>query len=466
MGAVTTCAPLGSPAPASAARRRFGSLPAAVWYAAFAAYAGGVAAFSGPGEDRWWGIWAVSGYAVAAVLAACWRSRRGRQAALTVSVAGALAAPLTWLATRAPETPDVTVVTRSAALLLHHASPYLPAAPLAHGGWLAYDPYLPVMTVFGLPRALGLPALLGDPRPWLAVATFLLLAAAFRAMASRAAGIRASAPAAAPGVSAHAAAAPAVPGPAAGLASPLGLAAFATASPVMAFPLALGITDPPVLALVCLALALLARPALARPAPGRPAWLAAVVLGVACAMKYTAWPALAVLAVMIAARDGARAAGRSAAITAATATLLTAAFAPASLATPAALIANTISFPLGLTKARSPAQSPLPGHLLATLGPAGHLAAITLLITAGVAIAVSLVIRPPAGPPAAARRLALGLALMFALSPATRFGYFAYPLGLLGWIALATGPAAGRDVRSHGITTVASPRRPPLRHRS
>ena len=43
----------------------------------------------------------------------------------------------------------------------------------------------------------------------------------------------------------------------------------------------------------------------------------------------------------------------------------------------------------------------------------------------------------PADITAAARRLAPGLALMFALSPATRFGYFAYPLGLLGWIALS-----------------------------
>jgi len=59
-------------------------------------------------------------------------------------------------------------------------------------------------------------------------------------------------------------------------------------------------------------------------------------------------------------------------------------------------------FPLGLTAARSPAQSPLPGHLLATVGPAGHVAAIVLLITAGVGIAVSLVIRPPADTTAAA----------------------------------------------------------------
>jgi hypothetical protein len=367
-----------------------------VWYAGFAVYAAGVALFSGPGLDHYWGIWGACGYTGAAVLAWRWRTARGRAAALAAALAGALAGPVAWLALCAPATPDTTVVTRSAVLLIHHATPYLAPAQLAHGGWLAYSPYLAVMAVFGLPKALGLPGLAGDPRPWLAAATFLLLAAAFRAAAQPA---------------------------------PLRRAAFATASPVMAFPIALGITDPPVLALTCLTLALLARPT-------RPVWPAALVLGVACAMKYTAWPALAVLASMVAVREGARAAVRFATVTVSAAAVLAAAVAPASLGSPAALIQNTILFPLGLTTARSPAQSPLPGHLLATIGPAGHLAALILLITAGVAIVASLVIRPPADTLAAARRLALGLTMMFALSPATRFGYLAYPVGLLGWIAL------------------------------
>jgi hypothetical protein len=375
----------------------------AVWYAGFAVYAAGVALLSGPGLDHYWGIWAACGYTAAAVLAWRWRTARGRAAALAAALAGALAGPVAWLALCAPATPDTTVVTRSAVLLIHHATPYLAPAQLAHGGWLAYNPYLPVMAVFGLPKALGLPGLAGDPRPWLAAATFLLLAAAFRVAAQPA---------------------------------PLRRAAFATASPVMAFPIAMGITDPPMLALTCLALALLARPA-----GTRPAWPAALVLGVACAMKYTAWPALAVLASVVAVRDGARAAVQFAAVTISAAAVLAAAIAPASLTSPAALIQNTILFPLGLTKSRSPAQSPLPGHLLATIGPAGHLAAIILLITAGVAIAASMVVRPPADIPAAARRLALSLTLMFALSPATRFGYLAYPVGLLGWIALCRSAA-------------------------
>ncbi len=45
-------------------------------------------------------------------------------------------------------------------------------------------------------------------------------------------------------------------------------------------------------------------------------------------------------------------------------------------------------------------------------------------------------IRPPRDVPAAAWRLAVGLTLMFLLGPNVRFGYFIYPLGLIGWLAL------------------------------
>jgi hypothetical protein len=391
-------------------RRRYADMlrrPEA-WYAVFTVYAAAVALFSGLGQDRVWGIWASGGYAIATLLAACWRSRLGRHAALAASLAGALAGPLTWLATQSPATPDVTVVMRSGVLLLHHGSPYLGSAQLAHGGWLAYNPYLPVMAIFGLPKALGWPGIAGDPRPWLAFATFGLLVAAFCAAGSG--GSRRG-------------------GWHRGGSRRGGWhrAAFAVSSPVLAFPLAMGITDPPVIALTCLAIALAAH---------RSVTSAAIVIGVACAMKETAWPAAAVLAVMIAVRCGHRTAARFISGAAATALALTAALAPAALFHPGELIQNTIAYPLGLTAARSPAQSPLPGHLLATLGPAGHRAAMALLVTSMLIIAVSLLARPPATADAAAGRLAIALTLMFALCPATRFGYFAYPAALCGWLYL------------------------------
>jgi hypothetical protein len=73
---------------------------------------------------------------------------------------------------------------------------------------------------------------------------------------------------------------------------------------------------------------------------------------------------------------------------------------------------------------------------------AGHWAAVALLIAAGLGFAVSLIVRPPADGRAVAWRLALGLAVMFAMAPATRWGYFVYPIGLVGWMVLTRPPAA------------------------
>jgi len=209
---------------------------------------------------------------------------------------------------------------------------------------------------------------------------------------------------------------------------------------VLALALAVGITDAPVIALVCLAFACVAR----RSSAQHPRLLvvAGVATGVACALKFTAWPALPVIAAMLAARDGARAAARFTTAAVVTAVVGIAAFAPRLLAHPGTLIQNVVLFPLGLTPHKTPATSPVPGHLLAGLGSAGHVAAIGLLIAAGLAVGASLVLRPPAGVGAAVVRLVIGLTLLFALAPASRFGYFAYPIALLGWLALA--PAAGR----------------------
>ncbi len=401
----------------------------AMWYAGFAVYAGGVAVFSGPGLDHWWGAWASGGYAVAAVITVIAAGRAWcARLAVAAAIAGALVAPALWLMTREPTPPDVAVVARAGALLLHHGTPYLPLASLPAGGWLAYNPYLPVMALFGLPGALGVP---GKTWPWLIAATFLLLYATFLVtLGPREGGRRRAA---------------------------LGHAAFWLACPVMAFPLTMGITDPPVIALTCLSLALLARARRAgSPAAGRvlagpvlaDTVLAALALGTACAMKYTAWPALAIIVVMVAARDGVRPAARFAAGALATAAGLVAALAPAALRHPASLLENTVAYPLGLTAAKSPAQSPLPGHLLATLGPAGHAAALALLAAAGLATVASLAVSPPASPAAAARRLAIGLTALFLLSPATRFGYLIYPISLYAWAVLADLEQARRARRA------------------
>jgi phosphatidylinositol alpha-1,6-mannosyltransferase len=110
---------------------------------------------------------------------------------------------------------------------------------------------------------------------------------------------------------------------------------------------------------------------------------------------------------------------------------------PVAILWPSALVANTIMFPLGLADIKSAAASPLPGHAIAQTGHAGHVIAIALLVLAGVAIAVSMVVRPPRDVPSATWRLVIGLTLMFLLAPATRFGYFIYPGALVIWLEVS-----------------------------
>jgi Glycosyltransferase family 87 len=199
-----------------------------------------------------------------------------------------------------------------------------------------------------------------------------------------------------------------------------------TASPLIAFSLSVGGTDVPVLACLCLGMALLWR----EPHP----LLAGLALGVAAAMKATAWPALLIAVVLVAVRDGRRAAG----ILSGTALAVFAAIVgPVAILGPNALVQNTISFPLGLASIKSAAVSPLPGRLLVETGHTGHVIAVVLLALACLGIILSLVVRPPRTVPAATWRLVIGLSLMFVLAPATRFGYFLYPAGLLAWLGIS-----------------------------
>ena len=330
--------------------------------------------------------------------------------AVVIALLGAVVTPLAWQLTLGgdmlrADSGSLKVVTRSAVLLLRHGSPYLPADQISHV--LEYNPYEPAMAIFGLPAALGLHGTAGSPGLWMGIIASAVLAAAFWLAKSD---------------------------------GPLRTTAFALGSPVLALPLTTGLTDPPVVALLCLAFA----GAAAYPRRQRVQLAAAVALGAACAIKATAWPALPVIAVMLAARDGSRAATRFVVAAGITATALVAATAPAAVGAPAALFQNTVLFPLGMTRYQTDADSPLPGHLLAATGPAGRWAAIGLLCAAGVAVGLSLVVRPPTDIRAAAWRLATGLTIVFVLAPASRWGYFVYPAALLGFVSMTRTRAQSR----------------------
>jgi len=479
---------------ARARRTVYPWLPAAGFLAS-AVFAALVALVSDEPVHRLWGGWAAASYGLAALIAGYGPARNARSrpvaravcspsaaghaapgpggavrpplslaalslaalslpAAVAVALAGAVLVPLITLAAAGQGMPEVGVTERAATLLLQHGSPYLPAALLAGHGFLAYNPYLPAMTVFGLPHAVFGPGLLTDPRLWAGLTFATAALAAFRVAG--------------------------LPGRASASAT-----AVLVATPVIAFPLVVSGNDVPVLGLILLGLALAGASRNARndlnftPVTSATAvWLrlivtpavaAGAVLGLAAAMKATAWPALAVAGALLAGRAGWPAVRRAAswAVTgravggravaqyaAAAAAVLAAALLPWLITEPDALLRNTVLFPLGLTGTPSPAASPLPGHLLAAAGPAGHVIALLALAAAVLVPAAFLVLRPPRTGAAAVRWLAGWLALLFALAPGSRWGYFCYPAGLAAWLWLRGGlwpPGAGSGQRGQEI---------------
>lgn len=273
------------------------------------------------------------------------------------------------------------------------------------------------MALLGIPRALlggdgsgdgWAVRLLGDARIWCAAALFGCLWAARRLLGGGPGG----APGGAPGR----------------------LLPVLVASPVVALPLAVSGVDLPLAGLCCLALA--------AAAAGRPV-LAGAALAGACALKWTALPAVAVAVALLAVCRGGRPAVRSALVAAGGTALLVL---PAALLQPAEVWRQVFAFPTGRAEAPTPASSPLPGHLLAGLGPWGWYLTVGLLLAGGLAVALSLLARPPRTVAAAADRLALGLTLAFLLAPAGRFGYLALPVLLSVWARSVAVPGVSRVV--------------------
>jgi hypothetical protein len=389
-----------------------------VWLAAglvsCALFAGGVALFSGDSLHRLWGVSAACAYAVAALVIMAWRSRAetGIDIALGVLIGGAILVPLLLMVLSGHGEPEVGVVASSAKTLIKHGTPYKSSKVLATTtDPNQYNPYLPLMAAFGVPQAVLGHGVLTDPRVWFGIVFLIVFAIALKIAGARDCGR---------------------------------WALLVTASPIIAFELCVGGTDVPMVAFMCLGFALLWQP---NPVA------AGLALGVASSMKATAWPALVVAFTLLYVRDGRREAWRFLLAALVVVALIVGPFA---ILRPDALVRNTILFPLGLASVKSQAASPLLGHVLASTGALGHTVAVALLIGSGLAVAVSLVVRPPATVPSATIRLVIGLSAMFVLAPSTRFGYFIYPAALVLWLLVSI---AGR--KSAGQQGPEAPGAPP-----
>ncbi|WP_326765487.1 glycosyltransferase 87 family protein [Streptomyces sp. NBC_01591] len=307
------------------------------------------------------------------------------------------------------------MVEQSGVLLLDSGSPYVPA-PAAL--W-EYNPYLPGMALFGLPRAVLGTGFLADARLWFGLVFLGAMFLAARTAAGRT-GRRA--------VSWRV-----LGGSPSGSVLP---ALWLAAAPVVALPLAVGGVDLPVIGLMCLALALAGR--------GGSGVGAGLAMGAAAALKWTAWPLLPVGLALLLVTAGRRVAVRAALVAFAVSVL---AVLPIALAAPHTFAEHVLLFPLGEGGTGSPATSPLPGYLLTAHVPGGFVLAVAALVLSALGVAASLVVRPPRTTVAAADRLALGLALAMCLIPATRFGYLVYPLVLVCWFRLTS---ATRPTRERG----------------
>jgi hypothetical protein len=357
-----------------------------------------VAVFSSNHVHQLWGEMAAVGYGLALLVVLVLRHARTADIALGLAFLGGLIAPLGWLAAHSDALagrgllqPEVWVVANSGASLIHHGTPYTDAALLAGTqNPNAFNPYLPVMALFGLPRTFFDLGLLTDPRVWFGIVFLVVFWFALRHAGARDSGR---------------------------------WTVLVAATPVIAFELAVGGTDVPMVAFLCLGFAFLWE---------RKPLLAGLALGIGASMKATAWPALLVAVALLAVRDGKRAVVN---FTLAALAVVAVCVGPFIVNHPKALVENTIAFPLGLAHVRSAAASPLPGHIIAATWPqTGHTIVVLLLALAGLAVAASLVFKPPRSVPRAVVLLAGAMTLMFVLAPSTRFGYFIYPAGLAIWL--------------------------------
>lgn len=360
-----------------------------------------------------WGYLTVGPYAAVAVVALVLGRRTLRRevlvrvALLVIVVVGAVAIPLGlethWRQMNnghGDAQPEVGVISRAGQLLSKGEDPY--RAYDDHGrvvneirGLPAFEsffPYFPLMGVFGLPSATTHKSNgLTDARIVMTLLTLLASGWALVLMRAR-------------------------PD------QKLRVAQVLVALPTGALFLATGGDDMPILALSLLGVAALQR---------RQSNLAGASLGVAAALKLTAWPMA--LGALLVARD---ASGRSTwkRVLAWIVALVVVTTVPFVFRAPAAFMANVFAFPLGLAGVKSPAASALPGHVLTTWFPVlGHVLAPVAFLVGGYFAARYLRRHWPLALSQLLALLSVAFVVLICVATATRVGYVIYPLNFALW---------------------------------
>jgi hypothetical protein len=417
----------------------------AVLYAASALFAIGTAQAASIGLYQQWGRLAVGPYAFGAVASALSARRARRRTARAAAARGATAAggPAASTVEAAPDgtawhwtgpraviflvvllgatlvplslevlwrtdtggtahvQPEVSVVEQAGNAFVHGRDPYAhinpkspPKAPPGQPAYDVYNPYLPLMSLFGGPRSTHAPLRLTDARVAFSIFTILVVVAAM-ALCRGPTGPRV-----------------------------LALQSM-TVLPTAALPLATGGDDLPVAALMLLGLVLLQR--------RRPLW-AGVALGVAASMKITAWPLTALAFLVARDRSGRRGRRPMLAVLVGIFGVMIPAVLPTAAENLSAFIENVVRFPLGLAGVQSPAASPLVGHLVVSLFPGIHRLFTVAVAAVGLLVLAYVLLRHrPRTPAALSRLVAWIMTIAILLAPATRVGYLLYPVDFFVW---------------------------------
>jgi hypothetical protein len=353
-----------------------------------------------------WGYLSVGPY-VTVALAAFILGRRvirrehvARLVLLGMVIVGAVFVPLGLESHWRHAQPEVGVITRAGQALSKGEDPYRAYAldgrvvGEIHGlpAFESFFPYFPLMGVFGLPSAETHEGKgLTDARIIMTLMTLIVSGwALFLLRVSREQKIR--------------------------------VAQVLIALPTGALFFSTGGDDMPILALILLAVAALQR---------RQSNLAGISLGLAAAMKLTAWP-MAAGALLVARNREGRSTWKQ--VLGWTAAIVVVTTVPFAIRAPVAFMSNVFAFPLGIAGVSSPAASALPGHVLTTWLPAlGHvLAPVSLLIGGYFATKYTrrhwpLTLSQMLG------LLSVAFLFMICVATATRVGYVIYPLNLWLW---------------------------------
>ena len=304
--------------------------------------------------------------------------------------------------------PEVTAVEVGGQDIVHGQDPYHPLVRLHHPvkyhapgqpEFAGFLPYLPLMAMMGIPSEVWPTNGLSDARIFFCVITIGVAGAALAL--SRAEGRR-----------------------------KIRALQALVILPLASIPLATGGDDIPVVAFLLLAMVLAQR---------RHPFAAGVALGIASAMKFTAWP-VALLALFAArGRNGER---KPLSMVAGILVVAVPAIFPFVLKGPFALVDDVVLFPLGLSAIPSTAASALPGHVLVTAFPSLSRA---LPLSVGLVLAVVLARHLYKHPPRTAAEVCtiagVVMSVLILLAPNPRVGYLLYPINFFVWAYLLAEPA-------------------------